>query len=619
MEKKHSRQHQGARNQDDRANAQPLGKTSLTSQIRRKADGNGVQAHAEEALDRAANSTGAPLPTTLQSKFETSLGADLSNVRIHTGSESAAAASSVSARAYTVGSDIHFNAGQYDPHSAAGQHLIAHEVAHTVQQSGHSDRKPMFKLDVSNPGDSHEIAADRAADAMVVGAPAHVTTAPSTVSREVLNVPEVVIQGGESEYDGRSSIKPVFFAISDGDGPEALVSGWNTPMRNNNALPQQGSGESLDSITAARQAFSAVWQTVQGAWNAAVPTAKRYMDAQKDAEAKGIDFGHEEGDINIGAESRTFTTNTPLINTFDVQGNVLKPGQTPFKDPGKVSQTSKKEILDAKQVVQESDRAISVQNIEIEKAGNNVVAAKNGLFNANMTLKQLEEENKLPAPERQAAAFAKSAGLIKDCVDAIGSFTKGGVEAKSLNEGGLATVKIINTLYWEDKIEEINHQIQFIQGGIQGIKLQIAKTNIESATYALQNAVAALKQASIGYESKVAARAQQYKNLALKMQNAAGQSGLDKKDADKVFVAIAAKPLMELALTASEELYNALPTALPAPNALAEKGCALTVNREELISRYGTLATTRRITKIAIDKWKKRLATAQRIINLAHD
>jgi hypothetical protein len=123
---------------------------------------------AEGAVSQASTSTGQALPEELADRFSASLGADLSRVRIHTGAESASAARAVGARAYAVGQDVHFAAGQYDPSSAAGQHLLAHEVAHTVQQSGGGEMR-QNKLEVSAPGDAHEVEADRAAEAMVAG------------------------------------------------------------------------------------------------------------------------------------------------------------------------------------------------------------------------------------------------------------------------------------------------------------------------------------------------------------------------------------------------------------------------------------------------------------------
>jgi hypothetical protein len=149
------------------ADGEGLGDT-LTGGLER--DGNGVATGAESAVDRAAGSGGAALPAALQGKFEQSLGADLGDVRVHTGEASQDAAAAVGAKAYTVGNDIHFGEGQYDPASAGGEELLAHEVAHTVQQSsGAVARRPQFKLAVSTPGDAHEVEADGMAAAMVSG------------------------------------------------------------------------------------------------------------------------------------------------------------------------------------------------------------------------------------------------------------------------------------------------------------------------------------------------------------------------------------------------------------------------------------------------------------------
>jgi Domain of unknown function (DUF4157) len=154
--------------------------------LMRKGDGvrdaNGVAEDAGAQVDAASRSSGSTLPDPVMRKFESSLGTDLSSVRVHTGGESAAAASAVGARAYAVGQDIHFGTGQYDPSSNSGQHLLAHEVAHTVQQRGGNPIR-QNKLAVSGPQDSLEHEADRAADAMVSGAPAMISSAPQAVAR----------------------------------------------------------------------------------------------------------------------------------------------------------------------------------------------------------------------------------------------------------------------------------------------------------------------------------------------------------------------------------------------------------------------------------------------------
>lgn len=78
---------------------------------------------------------GRPLRTSERARFEPRFGVDFSNVRIHDGPRADEAARALGARAYTYGSDIVFRRGEQNP-SWPGQRLLAHELAHTVQQSG---------------------------------------------------------------------------------------------------------------------------------------------------------------------------------------------------------------------------------------------------------------------------------------------------------------------------------------------------------------------------------------------------------------------------------------------------------------------------------------------------
>jgi hypothetical protein len=77
--------------------------------------------------------------------MEPRFGADLRGVRVHTGGRAAEAAQSVQAQAYTVGQDIFFGPGKYNPHTGEGRRLLAHELSHTVQQSGRSGSAGLSK------------------------------------------------------------------------------------------------------------------------------------------------------------------------------------------------------------------------------------------------------------------------------------------------------------------------------------------------------------------------------------------------------------------------------------------------------------------------------------------
>ena len=102
--------------------------------VMRKAAGDHAPATAPPIVHEPLRESGEPLDPAVRATMEARLGHDFGRVRIHAGDGAARAAREVDAHAYTVGSDIVFGAGAYDPRSPAGQRLLAHELAHVVQQ-----------------------------------------------------------------------------------------------------------------------------------------------------------------------------------------------------------------------------------------------------------------------------------------------------------------------------------------------------------------------------------------------------------------------------------------------------------------------------------------------------
>jgi outer membrane protein OmpA-like peptidoglycan-associated protein len=115
----------------------------------------------------AAAGGGQPLDPPVRRQLEAGLGADLAPVRIHADSESDLLARSVDAVAFTAGRDIFFRAGAYAPGTAAGQHLLAHEAVHVMQQAtGPVAGTPTTGgMTISDPSDAFEQEAERAAGA----------------------------------------------------------------------------------------------------------------------------------------------------------------------------------------------------------------------------------------------------------------------------------------------------------------------------------------------------------------------------------------------------------------------------------------------------------------------
>jgi hypothetical protein len=79
---------------------------------------------------------GQPLSHATRASFETRFGRDFGAVRVHTGTRAAEAAAEINALAFTTGSDIYFGAGRFSPGTAPGDRLLAHELTHTIQQTG---------------------------------------------------------------------------------------------------------------------------------------------------------------------------------------------------------------------------------------------------------------------------------------------------------------------------------------------------------------------------------------------------------------------------------------------------------------------------------------------------
>lgn len=133
------------------------------------APGTGVLQRRESAQKQPAavppiihdvlRSPGQPLDAETRAYMEPRFGHDFSKVRVHTDARAAESARAVNAQAYTVGRDVAFGAGQFAPASPAGLRLLAHELAHTVQQRGAgSNAGP--ELRIEPPGSPGEREAD---------------------------------------------------------------------------------------------------------------------------------------------------------------------------------------------------------------------------------------------------------------------------------------------------------------------------------------------------------------------------------------------------------------------------------------------------------------------------
>lgn len=110
------------------------GTTAAPMQLQRVSGGASGLGEAPAEVQQVLGSPGSALDAGARSFFESRFGHDFSRVRVHHDAQADASARAVGAKAYTVGSNVVFASGQYAPHSTSGRHLMAHELAHVVQQ-----------------------------------------------------------------------------------------------------------------------------------------------------------------------------------------------------------------------------------------------------------------------------------------------------------------------------------------------------------------------------------------------------------------------------------------------------------------------------------------------------
>lgn len=179
--------------------------------------GAGVPASVLRVLD----TPGTPLDASVRSSMEARLGHDFGRVRVHTDNESARSARDIGAAAYTFGRQVVMGAGHYQPDTLSGSRLLAHELAHVVQQRAWPG-SPERPTTIGSAHEESEREADEIAGRTAAGAAGwesagahrfrYVTTGTKTVARQPLasTSPEAADTAAETEgpEDGISESMP---------------------------------------------------------------------------------------------------------------------------------------------------------------------------------------------------------------------------------------------------------------------------------------------------------------------------------------------------------------------------------------------------------------------------
>ena len=203
-------------------------------------------------------SPGQPLDASTRTFMEPRFGHSFAGVRVHTDARAAESAAAVGALAYTVGSDVAFGAGRYAPGSEDGRRLLAHELAHVVQQR--SDGLAT-KLEVGPANAPDEREADRASEAVLRGqAASGLSTTDQHLARAVPSKPSKGAGKAESTKPKEGAPSPGMVRF--GGCTAAQISRYRI-------LPENGDEMFVPAVH--------VWYSADGVWDSQRPNLKEWF------------------------------------------------------------------------------------------------------------------------------------------------------------------------------------------------------------------------------------------------------------------------------------------------------------------------------------------------------
>ena len=183
--------------------------------LQRAASAQSAVGGVPSSVHRTLHSPGAPLDPGTRSTMESRFGHDFSQVRVHHDAGASASAHDVGARAYTVGQDVVFGAGRYAPDTSEGQHLLAHELAHTIQQHGLQRAPDHINTDQGPAYQRLEREAESAAAAAMQGGPVALpTSAPGAVLSRKLDEGSVDKPSGKKRGKKKVTVSSAYLTTT---------------------------------------------------------------------------------------------------------------------------------------------------------------------------------------------------------------------------------------------------------------------------------------------------------------------------------------------------------------------------------------------------------------------
>ena len=196
--------------------------------VQKSGDDAGTADAGLESRLNASKGGGSPLPKGTREHMESSMGADFSGVRVHTGSEAEQMNHQLHAQAFTHKNDIYFGKGKYDTGSKDGQHLLAHELTHVVQQGGAAvktapapdvnEKKLPGAVPASQPGPKQTTPTNAGNPPVVTNTANPPAATPKAAATNVVNPPTVMPPGAATNAPNLPASTPQNAAVNPNPG-----------------------------------------------------------------------------------------------------------------------------------------------------------------------------------------------------------------------------------------------------------------------------------------------------------------------------------------------------------------------------------------------------------------
>jgi hypothetical protein len=274
---------------------------------------DGARRSPREAVRTALRVPGTPLEPATRRRFEAAFNCDLGHVRIHTDAAAAQAARELEAVAFSLGRDVFFAAGAYEPHTTRGHAVVAHELVHTLQDPRRAEPDALDDLAVAPASSAVEGDAHSAAAALHHGrVPLASSAAPRRATPQIARLAAGMMFRNPNDPAQIVGALTATIKIALKNDPDDRL---GRVRRSLDFLEEDTRKLALTRLE--RELLSPDWQHLSDLLSQPTPSGTQSGDAQDATPSDGAEPGEQDADGDAGAPTATAAQPEPASATAE--------------------------------------------------------------------------------------------------------------------------------------------------------------------------------------------------------------------------------------------------------------------------------------------------------------